>query len=362
MSNSKAKVSANYSTVETICKHAERHGLSDSALSRLLDVLTSHNSLNQTSRNTIVNALFPSGAITTETVFTVANSLGRGKQKAPVSTQQLLIKWLVLVYDLIEKPAVLSGLYSVFFNLLDMINLRANLCHLLARITRRKHVKPFRIEMLQQLSQSVNREPALEKLVQIYENLAPEVASATTPVIFTHPDPEWGNKLQEIREGAGFARMTSGAYSAPFNFSRRSLSRHTLSPSGYLSTAVLDVDSLDDVVNKFENIESTHLISSDLKDPLLQSYLLLRPEDMNTQQIDDMLSTELNQHLEDLAQGKELNVAILESILPWTRYTKVCTTTPLIKAISNVVRSSPTPPWPSLQPTSPHGAVNTTNP
>ena len=69
-----------------------------------------------------------------------------------------------MVYPALEDPSILSNLYSVIFNMLDMLSLRyeiqhssvklanssssANLCHLLAIITKRKHVKPFRIQYL----------------------------------------------------------------------------------------------------------------------------------------------------------------------------------------------------------------------
>lgn len=68
-----------------------------------------------------------------------------------------------MIYEVLESPTFVSSLYAVLFNMLDMISLRlddsafcysvanelrASICHLLAIITRRKHVKPFRIQML----------------------------------------------------------------------------------------------------------------------------------------------------------------------------------------------------------------------
>lgn len=69
-----------------------------------------------------------------------------------------------MVYPVLDDPSILSHVYSVIFNMLDMLSLRyeshhpsakpansessANLCQLLAMITKRKHVKPFRIQYL----------------------------------------------------------------------------------------------------------------------------------------------------------------------------------------------------------------------
>ena len=69
-----------------------------------------------------------------------------------------------MVYPVLEDASILSNLYNVIFNMLDMPGLRyefqrrsvkpantkssADLCHLLAMVTKRKHVKPFRIQYL----------------------------------------------------------------------------------------------------------------------------------------------------------------------------------------------------------------------
>jgi centromere protein I len=88
--------------------------------------------------------------------------------------QAALLRWLVMVYNVLEDYTALLQLYGVLFNLLDMFNLRyvcatsqsrmqakgiddvrwltqrfrSHLAHLLALLTRRIHVKPFRIQKL----------------------------------------------------------------------------------------------------------------------------------------------------------------------------------------------------------------------
>ena len=51
-------------------------------------------------------------------------SLGTCKPKAPEGIQQKLLEWLVLVYDVVEDPSILSKLYPVLFNLIDIVNVR----------------------------------------------------------------------------------------------------------------------------------------------------------------------------------------------------------------------------------------------
>lgn len=57
-------------------------------------------------------------------VLHVVSALGHGALKAPLSLQAALLKWLVMVYHVLETPAVLAQAYSVLFNLLDTAAIR----------------------------------------------------------------------------------------------------------------------------------------------------------------------------------------------------------------------------------------------
>lgn len=110
--------------VDTICSHAYEHGLSSDALSTTIDIITLPNHLDQGSLTTIIKNLYPTSKVSNDVVFRVVGSLGQGKGKPSAPTQTLLVKWLILVYEVLADSSILSSLYGVLFNMLDMISLR----------------------------------------------------------------------------------------------------------------------------------------------------------------------------------------------------------------------------------------------
>lgn len=151
------------SSVNAICGSAYESGLSDHALRTIIDILTQPNSLDLTSITALVKGLYPVGRVSSDLVCNVVASLGNGSSKPSAPTQNLLLRWVIMIYEVLENPTFISSLYGVLFHMLDMISirldhprfrysdangLRASICHLLAIVTRRKHVKPFRIQTL----------------------------------------------------------------------------------------------------------------------------------------------------------------------------------------------------------------------
>ncbi len=92
--------------------------------------------------------LYPVTKVSREQALRAVAAVGIGRLKPSLTVQGLLLRWLIMVYHVLEAPAVLSQAYAVLFNLLDTAAIRQQLAHLLALITRRKHVRPFRIQYL----------------------------------------------------------------------------------------------------------------------------------------------------------------------------------------------------------------------
>jgi centromere protein I len=135
-------------TVSRLASAAYSDGLLPDELTRLIEVVTKPAHLDQATVSALIRELYPAAGISADNVLSVVGCLGHGSLKAPLNIQSLLLRWLILVYHILEAPNVLSQAYAVLFNLLDTAVLRAQLCHLLALITRRKHVQPFRIQSL----------------------------------------------------------------------------------------------------------------------------------------------------------------------------------------------------------------------
>ena len=123
-------------------------GLVPDDLERLLDLVTLPSRLDQASRGALVRGLYPAAGVSDEAALKVVGALGYGQSKPALPLQTLLLRWLVMVYHVLENPSILSRAYPVLFSLLDTAATRPQLCHLLALVTRRKHVRPFRIHIM----------------------------------------------------------------------------------------------------------------------------------------------------------------------------------------------------------------------
>lgn len=148
-----------------MCSHAYQHGLSRDHLQSIVAIVTRRNHLDQTTLTNLIKNLYPADRVSSDIVLTIVGSLGHGQAKPSAATQAALLKWIIAVIDALQDATVLSKLYGVLFNMLDTMTLRSGppsiiceptcslscrtpLCHLLSLITRRKHVRPFRIQQL----------------------------------------------------------------------------------------------------------------------------------------------------------------------------------------------------------------------
>ena len=110
--------------ISTVCDHAYKQGVSNTALAALLDVVRQSNSLDQSSLTTLIKGLYPDERVPADCVYKVVGALGQGQQKPSTATQNLLLWWLLSVRSSLEEWSILENLYAVLFNLLDMISIR----------------------------------------------------------------------------------------------------------------------------------------------------------------------------------------------------------------------------------------------
>ena len=331
--NTKLKAADVREEVDVICNYAEQHGIPSQELKRLLDLVTSPNGLDQTSRGLILKSLYPASSVPAVAVQKAASSLGYGTRKPQSAIQIALLRWLIMVHPILENHAILSSLYSVFFNMLDRMDIRAPLCYLIAMVTRRVHVKPFRLDILRRLAQSVPREPALENLLRIYEFLGSDhldrAAAKGPPAVFPYPDSAWGNQLQAIQQRTGAASTSAGLYPRPFSFSfiQKDVTNgpeQTFGPPEQHFRSALDMTSVEGIVSRLEDLDAPSLSARHLNDHLLSQYLFLRPEEEVPSLLDDVLTPLLNGQLDAVAKGEEIRTGVLKDVLAQTRFAKAC--------------------------------------
>jgi centromere protein I len=121
---SKNRKSSISGPVDVICDSAFDLGLSLDSLTAIVHIITQPNELDQSTIGTIIKYLYPATKVTEDVAIRIVGCLGQGERKPPLPIQAGLLKWLIMVYDVLEGQAVLSSLYGVLFNMLDMLSLR----------------------------------------------------------------------------------------------------------------------------------------------------------------------------------------------------------------------------------------------
>jgi len=72
--------------------------------------------------------MYPSSAVPGRAVLRIVGCLGHGELKPKLAVQALLLRWLIMVYAILDDQAVLSRAYPVLFNLLDTAAIRYGPC------------------------------------------------------------------------------------------------------------------------------------------------------------------------------------------------------------------------------------------
>jgi centromere protein I len=323
----------------TIASDAYESGIPKIALGRLLKVLTTKNNLDQGTVTALIKNLYPQERVASKHVTQVVCCLGPSKSKPSPATQALLVRWLILAYDLLDDKTHLGKLYAVLFNHLDMISLRKPLCHLLTLITRRKHVKPFRIQALMELIQnSGGDEKELLSLLKIFKNYYPEIiigdvgGSRRNVLFFKHPDPEWSSHAKLLQDQTmdstqqssyqvthrGTVKRSKVEVVVPVLQTSRVSSKHT---------SLEEIRDVSHFVEKVEKIELPNQIISTLGDSLAQKYLHLTQSETASHRLDEWLRSFLEDKLEQIGDGDQDEPEALSYVLRFVEgyaaYTKV---------------------------------------
>lgn len=316
---------------KTIASYAYEDGIPPAGLNSLINILTKNNALDQSTITTLAKNLYPLGKVPSKLVTRVVSCLGPSKNKPSTATQALLLKWLILVYDYLEDRNHLFKLYAALFNFLDMISLRKSLCHLLSIITRRKHVKPFRIQaVMELLRNSGGDEKELLGLLRVFKNYYPDIIVGdlgglrrTGGFFFKHPDPEWPDHMKHLQEKN--AQRSAESQPSSFQVVRRGGFKRSkievVIPSMQTSRVSRNHTSLEELrgishfVEKLDKIELPNQIISALGDGLGQKYLSLVQSELANQRLEDWLEGFLNDKLESIRDDADDDPETLTYVL-----------------------------------------------
>ncbi|KAI0849903.1 Mis6-domain-containing protein [Daldinia vernicosa] len=300
-------------SVEKLASLSYEQGLLPDDLGQLIDLVTTPSFLDQASLGNLIRNFYPVATVDIELVVKIIGCLGHGKLKPSLNIQGALLRWLVMIHHIIENQAILSRAYSVLFNLLETAAIRKQLCHLLALITRRRHVRPYRIQSLLSLSRQTGNDPAVTGLLRVYKDYYPEIivgeATRAKASAFKHPDPQWRERLDEIQQA--HAERSTNRAERPLNAFRVARSRINgkspgLFPEVHTSNAtensitLEEIENVDGFVKNLERIELPNQLIAVLGDPLLQKLLVLKPDPEAHQRVSSWLAS----YGQDLISGE----------------------------------------------------------
>lgn len=322
-----------------IASYAYENGIPSGLLARLVKVISKPNYLGQSVITTLIKNLYPCERVPSRIVSRVVCSLGPSKTKPSLATQELLLRWLILVHEEMEDQFHLLKLYSVLFGYLDMISWRKSLCHLLSLITRRKHVKPYRVQFLMELMRkSGDEDKELQGLFLVFKSYNPDIIIGDTQLtrgrtsyFFRHPDLEWQTHSKALLEQASRINQAPLAFQVVRRGPIKRGRVETAIPAVQTSRVPPNFSSLEEVrnfrdfVEKFDKIELPNQIASALTDPLARKYLHFVQNKNATRRLESWLRAFFDDELERHENGElseELGF-VLESLVSYVRFTKV---------------------------------------
>ncbi|KAH8663962.1 Mis6-domain-containing protein [Xylariales sp. PMI_506] len=301
--------------IEVIVTECYEKGVLPDTLRELIDLIITPSYLDQASLNSIIRNLYPVTAVESDVVIKVVGCLGHGALKPSLGIQAALLRWLLMVHHVLEKQDTLAKAYSVLFNLLDTAAIRPQLCHLLALITRRRHVRPYRIQALLSLGRQAGNDPFIVGLLRVYKDYYPEIVAGDVTrgkaSAFRHPDPLWRERLGQIQHAHAQSQKDPNQPQDAFRVFRQygktgSGRGANIVPEVHTSHAqektltLEEIENVDGLVRGLETIQLPNQLVSVLADPLLQKLMLLRPDYESHQRVSNWIIS----YAQDLLSGE----------------------------------------------------------
>ncbi|XP_062998086.1 centromere protein I [Elgaria multicarinata webbii] len=184
----------------TVEKIAQERGLTPEEIDIVLNVALSGKFAEAINTRLLKN-LIPTSVITEDSIVSAVSWLC--VSKCSQNTQVIFLKWLITMFDFIDRKEKVNALYGFFFSFLQDDKLLPFACHILYLLTRRENVKPFRVRRLLDLQTKMGAEPSLQALLSIYKSFAPEMVRIKTltneKIRFRNSENLWKTAIGNIK-------------------------------------------------------------------------------------------------------------------------------------------------------------------
>ncbi|KAI8146316.1 Mis6-domain-containing protein [Fennellomyces sp. T-0311] len=301
----------------------EKFGVNDEQLTVLFDLICCGKLVKNQCKN-LVELLLPRGPLKYQHILRILKYLPlratRKKTKKQPNTGLLepavviaLLKWAIAMYDIVDQPKELLKFYGAFFHYLPTASLRPSLCHLLYFMTRRQHVKPYRIQKLLEIAETVDYDAPLYGLLSVYKAYQPDIImpmSQKATTVFEPPLPHIKDMCEQIRNIWNWEDMAEPdeALYRPQLINGRSKRRRTKDdgtafavPDATTSTAVepgvvviRDVGNVTELAQSLDNLQLPDQMAAVLDNRLLQFMIACDPDETTIARISSWMEQVLN--------------------------------------------------------------------
>ncbi|XP_038050273.1 centromere protein I-like [Patiria miniata] len=306
---------------------AKREGLSQKVIGQLVDVAASAKFPDSISSR-LIKSLLPSDKIPQDAIVKAISWMCTNNPSNEI--QSLLVRWVILTYDLLDDLDDLHALYGVLFHFIENDALCPHVCHLLYLLTRKEDVLAFRVQRLLSLQKRVGVQPYIIGLLSVYKMYRPHLVSLVTPptqrVFFRQTDRLWSAEVHKAKEriqrrldgpDSAMERLQSSVTDGRSRAKKKKLdviptvSTSLLSldgsgDAGYQLTGahhgrvpVQHIKSFDDLLKNMDRLELPSQIAAVLDSPYLQHALCCHTEQHVVQRLSFWLYQVLHQELLD---------------------------------------------------------------
>ncbi|XP_024434517.2 centromere protein I isoform X2 [Desmodus rotundus] len=198
---SRSKDKALEKHLKTVENVAWKNGLAPEGIDILLNVALS-GKFGSAVNSQILRCMIPATLISEDSVVKAVSWLCAGKCCG--STKILFYRWLVAMFDFIDRKEKINLLYGFFFASLQDDALCPYVCHFLYLLTKKENVKPFRVRKLLDLQAKMGMQPYLHALLSLYKFFVPTLISLSLPIkkkiYFKNSENLWKTALVAVRQ------------------------------------------------------------------------------------------------------------------------------------------------------------------
>ncbi|KAK9367640.1 centromere protein I [Lipomyces kononenkoae] len=288
--------------------HVQEHGLSREDLSKSIDILTRPFSLQKAQALQLIKLLYPKERVDDDIVIRIVGCLGVGQGRPDQTVQVNLLRWLVLVQPFLTSQKVLSKVYHILFMHLSYESTRQWVAHLLFLATKRKDIRPWRIQYLLELQNKYRESQHLTGLLLLYKEYFPEIVidrfTKLRGALFKYPDSQFLTIIHEVHTRA------NSLGDEELNLPRDGFSNTKRRKLNIPDVATLDasdksvtVEELSSLASLAKNIDCVSLpaqVGSVLRhDGMVKRILVNRPSRRAWARLNTWLANSLREELED---------------------------------------------------------------